>query len=239
MTTSPDIDPQSEAEAFERARGLGLPLANQLASYAEWTRLLEPAEADAYDALVAHLSAFDWAEAAPQIGTQLPDFVLPDSSGRLVALRTLTADGPLVVSFNRGHWCNYCRLELNALEVATPSITELGARVVSITPDRGPYAKTLKTGLGLSFPVLCDIDLGYALETGLLMPMGDTLRELFLACGLDLAVSQGHAGWFVPVPATFVVDRDARIVDSFIDPEFRRRMAVEDVLGALRRINSA
>ncbi|MDX2288371.1 MAG: peroxiredoxin-like family protein [Hyphomicrobiaceae bacterium] len=235
MTQMPPdpVTPLTESEAFEAARALARPLGEQLARYAAWHCQLEPAEAEAYQALVDRVSAFDWSSAAPTVGTALSEFLLPDSTGRLVGLRTLMSKGPVVVSFNRGHWCNFCRLELAALGQAAATIADRGARIVSITPERAPFANALKRDLDLPFPVLCDVDLGYALENGLVMPLGMRLREMFLQCGLDLEVFQGHAGWFVPVPATFVLRPDGKITAAFVDPDFRHRMPIEDILDAL------
>jgi len=38
----------------------------------------------------------------------------------------------------------------------------------------------------------------------------------------------------LPIPATFVVGRDGMIKARFVDPDFRRRMAIEDLLIALK-----
>ena len=38
----------------------------------------------------------------------------------------------------------------------------------------------------------------------------------------------------LPIPATFVVAPDGYVNARFIDPDFRRRMAVEELLEALR-----
>jgi peroxiredoxin len=66
----------------------------------------------------------------------MPGFVLPDQSGRMRGLDELVADGPLVVSLNRGHWCPFCRIELSALADAHRDFDEFGAKVISIMPDR-------------------------------------------------------------------------------------------------------
>jgi hypothetical protein len=44
------------------------------------------------------------AERALQKGEKAPDFVLPDTSGRNVALSDLLAGGPVVLAFYRGVW---------------------------------------------------------------------------------------------------------------------------------------
>lgn len=38
----------------------------------------------------------------------------------------------------------------------------------------------------------------------------------------------------LPIPATFVVGRDGLVKARFVDPDFRKRMAVEDLIAALK-----
>jgi peroxiredoxin len=38
----------------------------------------------------------------------------------------------------------------------------------------------------------------------------------------------------LPIPATFVVGADGLIKARFVDPDYRKRMAIEDMLQALR-----
>jgi hypothetical protein len=38
----------------------------------------------------------------------------------------------------------------------------------------------------------------------------------------------------MPIPATFVVGRDGLITARFIDPDYRKRMTIEDLRAALR-----
>ena len=50
----------------------------------------------------------------------------------------------------------------------------------------------------------------------------------------DLSNFQGNDGWMLPIPATFVVGRDGVVKARFVDPDFRRRMEIEDLLAALK-----
>ena len=38
----------------------------------------------------------------------------------------------------------------------------------------------------------------------------------------------------LPIPATFVVGRDGRIKARFVDPDYRKRMAIEELIAALK-----
>ena len=37
----------------------------------------------------------------------------------------------------------------------------------------------------------------------------------------------------VPLPAIFVVGRDGRVAARFVDPDYRRRMAIDDLVAAI------
>ncbi len=145
---------------------------------------------------------------------------MSDTDGRLVDLASLRARGPLVVSFNRGGWCSYCALQLRALARAHPAIVAAGADVVSIVPETQEYARELVKSRGLPFKVLVDIDLGYALSLGLVFWVGEELKDIYLKLGIDLARFQRNDGWFLPIPATFVIGRDGPCSRAFSTPTF-------------------
>ena len=152
--------------SFEKIRCLDVPLADKLVAYADHIDDNEPSLSAVYSALVDRLLAVNAGARAPKINAVLPGFVLPDSAGRLISSAELFNSGPLVVSFNRGHWCSYCRLELLALAEVYPEIKRRGGELVSIMPERAARIRELKQAFELPFRILTDIDNGYALACG-------------------------------------------------------------------------
>jgi peroxiredoxin len=195
-----------------------------------------PAVSQEYQNIVSRLVTSEAGKACPQIGDQLPDFQLPDHSGRLISLGGMLANGPLVLSMNRGHWCSVCRLELTQIEKYSKQIADLGAGIVAITPESRAYANRLRDRCGLTFPVLTDVDNGYALSLGLAIWLGDELKALFEKNGSDLVRVLGTTGWVVPIPATFVVSPDGRIKDRYVNADFRKRKDPEDILAVLKTL---
>jgi peroxiredoxin len=112
---------------------------------------------------------------------------------------SLLRKGQLVVSFNRGPWCDYCGLELHALARAHPEIVAAGGEVVSIVPETAHYARALQNSRGLPFKVLTDLDLAYAFSLGLVFWVGDKIKETYRQFGIDLEQFQGHGGWLLPI----------------------------------------
>ncbi len=223
------------AEAFTKADALDAPLEARLKAYLADSRRILPDLEATYDQLVKRLKASDADLLVPAVGERLPDFLMTDSEGHLVELSALLRKGPLVISFNRGPWCDYCGLELHALSRAYTEIVADGGEVVSIVPETGLYARALRESRGLPFRVLTDLDLAYAFSLGLVFWVGDKIKAAYRQFGIDLERFQGHGGWLLPIPATIVVGKDGRIKARFVDPDFRHRMAIEDILAALRR----
>lgn len=239
MNQAKSLD-QALAEAFLKADHLPAPLDQRLKLYLGESRQLLPEMEATYDQLVARISNnIQSSNQVPAVGEVLPEFCLTDSEGKLVELAGLLDKGPLVISFNRGPWCDYCGLELHSLARAYPDIVAAGGEVVSIVPETAKYARNLQATRGVPFRVLTDMDLGYALSLGLAFWVGQKIMDMYRGFGIDLAQFQGNGGWFLPIPATLVVGRDGLVKARFVDPDFRHRMRTEDIVAAVREAPGA
>ena len=218
--------------AFEQCREMEGTLAEQLTAYAAAGREIFPAYSEAVDRLLARICENGGGENAPRPGEVMPTFVLPDETGRLISLTSLLAQGPVAVMFFRGHWCPYCRLNMRAVIEAQDRIKTLGAQTIAIMPETQEFTGKFKTDSGAPFPVLTDLDNGYALSLNLAIWLGGEIQQLLSY--QDLANFHGNDGWVLPIPATFVVGQDGVVKARFVDPDFRRRMEIEDLLAALQ-----
>lgn len=219
--------------AFRRVRDLDVSMHEQLRTFAETTRRERPEFAAAVDRLVERLRRYGAGESAPQIGEPMPAFVLPDHTSQSVSLEDLLDRGPAAVTFHRGHWCPYCRININALAQAHNEIAADGGQIVAIMPDRQKFVAELKTQSNVPFPILTDMDNGYALSLNLAIWVGQEVQKMMEGFR-DLPTFQGNSSWMLPIPATFVVGRDGLIRARFIDPDYRKRMMIVDMIAALQ-----
>jgi peroxiredoxin len=223
-----------DLELLSKYRDADGPLSERLAAYATAHRKRYPAYSDAVDKLVARLNEANGWKSAPGIGEDMPPFLLPDATGRLIDLQSLRADGPVAIMFHRGHWCPYCRMNLSAIARESEAIAAAGGRVAVVMPERQQFAGMLQQDADARMPVLTDLDNGYALSLNLAVWVGPDITKIYAKSGYDLPRYQGNDAWMVPIPATFVVGRDGKIVARFIDPDFRKRMELDDLLKALK-----
>jgi peroxiredoxin len=223
-------------ETTEKSRMMDAPLSERLKAVVDEVKRLSPEFAGVVARMVARLEANSVGQSAPQIGERMPDFILPDDKGKLVRLENLLEQGPVVVSFHRGHWCPYCKLNADGLARIAPDVKRLGAQIVAVSPETHQYGAELKSYAKAPFPILADVDNGYALELNLLFWVGDEKRNAMQAGGFDIAPYQGNETWMLPIPATFIVGRDGLVKERYIDPDYRRRMELEAILAGLGQL---
>jgi peroxiredoxin len=233
-------------ETTEQSRLIDAPLNARLKAVADEVARLSPDFAAVVERMVARLEANEVGQSAPQVGEPMPDFILPDEKGALVRLGALLEQGPVVVSFNRGHWCPYCKLNADGLARIAPDIKRLGGQIVAISPETHQYGAALRDYAEAPFPVLTDLDNGYALSLNLAFWVGDEKREAMKAGGFDISLYNSNDTWMLPVPATFVVGCDGLVKARHIDPDYRRRMELDAIVDAVvaesateRRLRSA
>jgi peroxiredoxin len=231
-------DLKSFEQDFAQICSMEGPLKLRLDALTKIISIHDPEFADAYDELVRQLQAADAGGAAPQIGAVMPSFLLSDQNGHLVRLDEMLGKSPLIISFNRGHWCEYCDLELRAFAAAHAEYARSGARVVSIMPERLEYLRRVSARTNHALLTLSDMDNSYAMELGLVIWLGERVQKLLSASGLSLEKVQGNDSWFVPIPATFVLDSKGLIVARYVDPDFRTRMGVDEILTIVSSMNA-
>jgi len=166
---------------------------------------------------------------ALQVGETMPPFALPATSGEIVRLSDLLRSGPVVVSFFRGMWCEYCQAFVRTLAGEYEKIRSAGAQVLAISPQR----EGIEGASAFPFPWLRDDDNLVARKVGVAFELPRELRWAYRELGIDLPKLNQSDRFELPVPATFVVANDQRIRFAHLDPDYRRRPAIREVLLAV------
>lgn len=176
------------------------------------------------------------AERALAAGNDAVDFTLPNARGEQVSSEALRQQGPIVVSFYRGGWCPYCSLELKALQSVNAEIEALGARLVAISPQVPDESLSTAEKNQLEFEVLSDVDSKVADQYGLTFSLDEDLRPVYKNWGADVAVVNDDPDCKLPLPATYVISQDGKIVHSFVEEDYTERLEPDEILDSLRNL---
>ena len=110
------------------------------------------------------------------------------------------------------------------------------AQIVAISTETQRYTRMLREQTGAMFPVLTDMDSAYAMSLNIAVMLDDKLANMISEAGWDVPLYQGGKEWLLPIPAVFVVKQDGTIVARHIDPDYRQRMEIDELLGCVSGI---
>lgn len=172
------------------------------------------------------------AEHSLGLGKSVPYLEFLDLSGKKVALKEYWSKGPVVLLFYRGQWCPYCRLELKAYQELVSEFKNKKVQLIAVSPDPIPMGKKLKKELNLDFLILSDPDNKSAAMMGLKFKLDQDLKGLYKKMGIDLE----HSHDTLPMPGTYLIDKEGVIRYSFVDPDYRYRADPQEVLAQIRKL---
>ncbi len=169
-------------------------------------------------------------------GDGIPQINLPNAVGKAIDVNSMLKDGPVVISFYRGAWCPSCNLELKALQQALPEIKLLDAQLIAISPNTPDNSISSIEKHGLEFEVLTDAGNNIAKEFKLVFNLADELRPIFKQFNFDVPKYNGDESWELPIPATYIVNTDGRIVHSFVNADYTQRMEPNEIISKLKEL---
>jgi peroxiredoxin len=167
-------------------------------------------------------------------GDQAPAFALPNAKGQTVLLEDALQQGPVVLTFYRGVWCPYCNLQLKQYQQILPQIHEAGARLIAVSPMTPDKSLSMEETNALQFDVLSDIGNLVARLYTSVFRYSDASLQAMQDLGYDFFSFYGDNSAELPVPATFVIDRDRTIrFASSRGGDYRERVEAQAILDAL------
>lgn len=191
--------------------------------------------------VTAQLMAEDIQKKSLALGEVAADFTLPNADGKMVSLNKQLQDGPVVISFYRGGWCPICNKQLRGLQKILPNIKQLGGKLIAISPETPSNVEVTQTKNLISFEVLSDAGNKIAAQYGILWEVPKEKQEGYSAwlkssTGKTFKDFNGQDGYVLPIPATFVLDKNGKVVFAFIDADYKKRANTEDILAALGKL---
>jgi peroxiredoxin len=171
------------------------------------------------------------------VNDNFPDFELVNQNNSLTSLNDLIGESRyLLISFYRGGWCPYCNLELRALQEKLPEFNNLDINLVAITPEKPDESLSTAEKNELSFSVLSDIDSELAKEIGISFELPGNLKPIYEKFGIDIPKHNGKNNFTLPVPATYLIDKNKKVLFSFKDVDYTVRLNPEDIIKELNKL---
>ena len=182
---------------------------------------------------VADLRARHLAANTLPVGAKAPAFELPDHNGKIVASGELLPRGRLVLCFLRGRWCPFCVGQMEAMNLIVPQIEQAGAVFVAISPQTVKQSFFMHDQHKLRFPLLSDAGNKVARQFGLTYRVPPLQESVYRRAFVNLPFTNGDESWELPIPATFILDRDGTILYASANEDYTERPEPEDIIRML------
>ncbi len=196
-----------------------------LASLAAWAQQPEPEKFGV---------ASDHIPSGLKTGEKAPDFTEKTADGKSFNLYNKLKEGPVVLVFYRGYWCPVCSRYLSAYQDSAQLIIDRGASFVAVTPETYEFVEKTREKTKAGFTILSDTD-GKIMEA-----FGVNFRvtqdyQARIESGLhaNIAKTNTQEEAVLPVPATYIIDRDGFIVYRQFDLDYGKRASIKDMLANL------
>ena len=166
---------------------------------------------------------------ALKVGDIAPDFTLPDAEGLPVSLYDTLQHNAVIISFFRGNWCPFCMAELTHYQEAINNNLVDSATVIAISPQSIHFNHDLKVQNNLEFRILSDKGNEIADKYGLVFTLQENIREIYKNMGADLELFNSDNTYKLPIPATYLIDKNKKIVFSSVSTNYMERADVCDI----------
>jgi peroxiredoxin len=157
------------------------------------------------------------------VGARAPAFELPDHDGKMVSSSDLLAKGRLVLCFIRGRWCPFCVAQMEAMNLAVPRIVQAGATFAAISPQTVKQSFFMHDQHKLRFPLLSDAGNKVARQFGLTYRVPQLQETIYRRAFVNLPFANGDESWELPIPATYIVDRDGTVLYASANEDYTER----------------
>ncbi len=170
-----------------------------------------------------------------EVGAMAPLLDLKNENNTRVSLADALKSGPVILVFYRGEWCPVCNRFLSALEDSVAKLEKEGARVFAVSAEKPEYLQKMKAKTGASFTFLSDSAYAMMSAFGLVYELDNGTRLKYkTVLGANIPEATGDDRVLLPVPATYIIGSDGKVLWKHFDPDYRKRATVSEMLEVLK-----
>ena len=193
-----------------------------------------PAEIQAiHSRAIAELNEKHIVDNSLSVAKKAPVFELQDQNAKPVSSADLLAKGRLVICFIRGRWCPFCVGQLEAMNRILPQIEHAPASLIAISPQTVKQSFFMADQHRLRFPLLSDPGNRVARQFGLVYRVPDYQRAVYRRVFINLPFANGDESWELPVPATYILNRNGSVLFSSVNTDYAERPEPAEILSQL------
>jgi len=169
-----------------------------------------------------------------KVGEEAPIIVGVDQFNNTINSIDILKEKKMLVVFYRGNWCPYCRKHLASLQENLEDLKKRGVFVIVVTPEKVEKINETTKNLAATFSILHDKDntimgsykVAFTVnKKNVTSYFGFTQRKI-----TEYNATNNNT---LPVPATYLIDQDGKILYVHYDPDHHERSDFKEIIKLL------
>lgn len=166
-----------------------------------------------------------------EVGDKAPDISFPADRDEKRYLPNVYKEQPVVIIFYRGNWCPVCNKYLSEFNSRIKDIEAKGAKVIAFTPETNENIIKTRKNTGLGVAVYSDIDGSIMKAFDVDFKVTDAYQnKIQEKLNTSIKETNNSDSAVLPVPATFIINKEGIIVYKQFDPDYHNRASVDEIL---------
>lgn len=167
-------------------------------------------------------------------GNKAPLFIAEAINGKEINLKKELEEDNVVLIFYRGEWCPVCNRYLSNFQDSLTYIEATGAKVFAVTPEKPSSALKLKEKVHATFTIIPDPSEEIMKSYDVLFNVTDAYQQKIRnALDADIASNNNKKDAHLPIPATYIINKQGVIVYRQFDLDYHIRASIKDILSHL------
>lgn len=168
------------------------------------------------------------------VGAEVASFTALNQLGEEVRLSEALKKGPVLLVFYRGQWCPYCNRHLSDLQDSLALLNAKGVQLFAISPEKPEFLLKMQEKTKATFTFLWDEGhrIGEAFDVTH-QPAAATRAKYNSLLRARLSEASNDESEQLPVPATYLIGQDGKVLWRHFDQDYRSRSSVAAILEQL------
>jgi peroxiredoxin len=119
------------------------------------------------------------------------------------------------------------------MNLVVPEIEQVGVTVAAISPQTVQQSFFMRDQHKFRFPLLSDAGNKVARQFGLTYSVSEEQKAIYQRAFVNLPFVNGHDSWELPIPATYIIDRDGTVLYSSANEDYTDRPEPAEIVRLL------
>ena len=170
-----------------------------------------------------------------ELNSIAPDFKALNQDDKEIHLYDLLKSQRVVLFFYRGNWCPFCNTYLQNMQDSLDYLLASNTAVIAVSPENPDNVDKTVRKHQLGFHVVYDAENQIMEAYDVLFNVtGFYQTKIKVGRFIDLAENNNQDEARLPVPATYIIDMNKRIIYKHFNIDFRHRAPISEILRHLQ-----